>query len=42
MINDELTAAVDRLRGIVVAERARLVRMRGEAKRRDLSEDIFR
>ena len=31
VVNDELTAAVDRLRGIVVAERARLPRMRGEA-----------
>jgi len=31
VINDELTAAVDRLRGIVVAERARLHRIRGEA-----------
>jgi guanylate kinase len=32
VINDELTAAVDRLRGIVVAERARLHRIRGEAE----------
>ena len=32
VINDELTAAVDRLRGIVVAERARLQRMQGEAE----------
>lgn len=31
VVNDELTAAVDRLRGIVVAERARLDRMRPEA-----------
>jgi guanylate kinase len=31
VINDELTAAVDRLRSIVVAERARLKCMRGEA-----------
>ncbi|PYQ78405.1 MAG: guanylate kinase [Acidobacteria bacterium] len=31
VVNDELTAAVDRLRGIVIAERARLNRMRGEA-----------
>src|SRR5919201_5238430 len=28
VVNDELTAAVDRLRGIVIAERARLNRMR--------------
>jgi guanylate kinase len=28
VVNDELTAAVDRLRGIVIAERARLARMR--------------
>jgi guanylate kinase len=28
VVNDELTAAVDRLRGIVIAERARLTRMR--------------
>ena len=33
VINDELTAAVDRLRGIVLAERARLTCMRGEAER---------
>jgi guanylate kinase len=33
VVNDELTAAVDRLRGIVVAERARLRSMRGEAER---------
>ena len=33
VVNDELTAAVDRLRGIVVAERARLNRMRDEAER---------
>jgi guanylate kinase len=32
VINDELTAAVDRLRGIVIAERARLRWMRGEAE----------
>ena len=31
VINDELTTAVDRLRSIVVAERARLKCMRGEA-----------
>ncbi len=31
VVNDELTAAVDRLRSIVVAERSRLGRMRGEA-----------
>ena len=31
VVNDELTAAVDRLRSIVVAERARLHRMRTEA-----------
>ena len=31
VINDKLTAAVDRLRSIVVAERARLQRMQGEA-----------
>jgi len=31
VVNDELTAAVDRLRSIVVAERARLHRMRAEA-----------
>lgn len=33
VINDELTAAVDRLRSIVIAERARLPRMRAEAER---------
>jgi guanylate kinase len=33
VVNDELTAAVDRLRGIVIAERARLDRMRGEAEK---------
>ncbi len=33
VVNDELTAAVDRLRSIVVAERARLRCMRGEAER---------
>jgi guanylate kinase len=32
VINDELTAAVDRLRGIVVGERARLSRMRADAE----------
>ena len=32
VVNDELTAAVDRLRGIVVAERARLHRMQVEAE----------
>ena len=32
VINDELTAAVDRLRGIVVAERVRLQRMRRESE----------
>jgi len=32
VINDELTAAVDRLRSIVIAERARLRCMRGEAE----------
>jgi guanylate kinase len=32
VVNDGLTAAVDRLRGIVVAERARLQRMQGEAE----------
>ena len=33
VVNDELTAAVDRLRGIVVAERVRLRSMRGEAEK---------
>jgi hypothetical protein len=33
VVNSELTAAVERLRGIVVAERARLQHMRGEAER---------
>jgi guanylate kinase len=33
VINDELTGAVDRLRGIVLGERARLGRMRGVAQR---------
>jgi guanylate kinase len=33
VVNDELNAAVDRLRGIVVATRARLERMRPEADR---------
>lgn len=32
VLNDELTAAVDRLRSIVVAERARVARMRGDAE----------
>ena len=32
VVNDELTAAVDRLRSIVIAERARLHRMRSEAE----------
>ena len=32
VVNDEVTAAVDRLRGIVVAERARLPRMQAEAE----------
>ena len=32
VVNDEVTAAVDRLRGIVVAERARLQRMLGAAE----------
>jgi guanylate kinase len=32
VVNDEVTAAVDRLRSIVVAERARLQRMHGEAE----------
>jgi guanylate kinase len=32
VINDELTAAVDRLRSIVIAERARLQRMHGDAE----------
>jgi len=31
VVNDELTAAVDRLRSIVIAERARLQRMQGNA-----------
>jgi len=31
VVNDELTAAVDRLRSIVVSERSRLQHMRGEA-----------
>ena len=31
VVNDEVTAAVDRLRGIVIAERSRLGRMRPEA-----------
>jgi len=32
VINDEVTGAVDRLRGIVVAERARLSRMKADAE----------
>jgi len=32
VVNDDLAAAVDRLRGIIIAERARLQRMRGEAE----------
>jgi guanylate kinase len=32
IVNDELTAAVDQLRGIVIAERARLQRMRAGAE----------
>jgi guanylate kinase len=32
VVNDEVGAAVDRLRGIVIAERARLPRMQGEAE----------
>jgi guanylate kinase len=32
VINDDLTAAVERLRSIVIAERARLKSMRGEAE----------
>jgi guanylate kinase len=32
VVNDELTATVDGLRSIVLAERARLARMRGEAE----------
>ena len=32
VVNDEVTAAVDRLRSIVVAQRARLQRMQGEAE----------
>jgi len=31
VVNDEVAAAVDRLRGIVVAERSRLQRMHAEA-----------
>jgi guanylate kinase len=33
VVNDEISAAVDRLRGIVIAERARLKRMCAEAER---------
>jgi len=32
VVNDELTAAVDRLRSIVVAQRSRLRRMRADAE----------
>jgi len=32
VVNDEIAAAVDRLRGIVVSERSRLQRMQGEAE----------
>ncbi|MCU1384628.1 MAG: gmk [Acidobacteria bacterium] len=32
VVNDELSAAVDRLRGVVVSERARLARMQAEAE----------
>jgi len=32
VVNDDLAAGVDRLRGIIIAERARLQRMRGEAE----------
>jgi guanylate kinase len=32
VVNDEVSSAVDRLRGIIWAERARLSRMRGEAE----------
>jgi guanylate kinase len=32
VVNDEVTAAVDRLRSIVIAERSRLQRMHGEAE----------
>jgi guanylate kinase len=32
VVNDEITGAVDRLRAIVIAERARLMRMRTEAE----------
>jgi guanylate kinase len=32
VVNDEVTGAVDRLRGIVVAERARLQRMQAKAE----------
>ena len=32
VVNDDITGAVDRLRGIVIAERARLMRMRAEAE----------
>jgi guanylate kinase len=33
VVNDELTGAVDRLRSIIVAKRAQLKRMRGQAER---------
>jgi guanylate kinase len=32
VVNDDITGAVDRLRGIVIAERARLMRMRAQAE----------
>jgi len=32
VVNDDITGAVDRLRGIVIGERARLMRMRAEAE----------
>jgi guanylate kinase len=32
IVNDEVTAAVDRLRSIVIAQRARLEHMNGEAE----------
>ena len=33
VVNDDLTVTVDGLRGIVLAERSRLARMRGEAEK---------
>ena len=39
VINDELTAAVDRLRSIVLAERARLQRMRRTGRKH--SQDVL-